>query len=55
LELGSWQRLGGQGYDAVSAACARAAGVERLLTFNARHFRRLAGRGPAVVVPDEPE
>jgi predicted nucleic acid-binding protein len=42
---------GGQVYDAVIDACARAAGVETLLTFNARHFQRLAGRGLAVVVP----
>ena len=45
---------GGQAYDAVIAACARAAGVETLLTFNARHFQRLADRGLAVVVPGEP-
>ena len=44
---------GGQTYDAVVAACARAAGVETLLTFNARHFRRLAGSELAVVVPGE--
>ena len=43
--------LGGQTYDAVIAACARAAGAETLLTFNERHFRRFAGQGMEIVVP----
>jgi predicted nucleic acid-binding protein len=42
---------GGQTYDAVIAACARAAGVSTLLTFNERHFLPLAWPGLAVVVP----
>jgi hypothetical protein len=32
---------GGQIYDAVIVACARSAGVETILTFNARHFLHL--------------
>jgi predicted nucleic acid-binding protein len=42
---------GGQIYDAVIAACARAANVTTLLTFNERHFRRYADQGLAIVVP----
>lgn len=42
---------GGQTYDAVIAACARAANVSTLLTFNERHFRRHADQGLAIVVP----
>ena len=42
---------GGQAYDAVIAACARAAGAEALLTFNARHFVGLVERDLRVVVP----
>jgi predicted nucleic acid-binding protein len=45
--------VGGQTYDAVIAACARAARVETLLTFNYRHFQRLASAGLTVVVPSE--
>lgn len=44
---------GGQTYDAVVAACARGAGVDALLTFNARHFRQLVDGNMAVVVPGE--
>ena len=42
---------GGQVYDAVIAACARAANVSTLLTFNQRHFDRFAGNDLAIVVP----
>jgi predicted nucleic acid-binding protein len=42
---------GGPVYDAVIAACARAANVSTLLTFNERHFLRFAGDGLAIVVP----
>jgi len=45
---------GGQTYDAVIATCARLAGADTLLTFNARHFRWLAHPGLTVVVPGEP-
>lgn len=44
---------GGQSYDLVIAECARHAGVQALLTFNARHFRRLVGRTIETVVPGE--
>ncbi len=44
---------GGQTYDAVIAACARGASVDTLLTFNERHFKRLAGDGVKIVVPGE--
>ena len=46
--------LGGTTYDMVIAQCARTAKVEVLLTFNARHFERLADDNLAVVVPAEP-
>jgi predicted nucleic acid-binding protein len=42
---------GGRIYDAVIAACARAAGVDVLLTFNERHFAPFADERLAVVVP----
>lgn len=42
---------GGQVYDSLIAACARAAGVDALLTFNARHFERHAGPDLSIVVP----
>jgi predicted nucleic acid-binding protein len=42
---------GGPIYDAVIAACARAANASTLLTFNERHFARFAGDGLAIVVP----
>lgn len=46
---------GGQAYDAVIAACAGSAGVDALLTFNERHFRRIVEAGTSVVVPpDQP-
>lgn len=44
---------GGQTYDLVIAACAKASAVENLLTFNLRHFQRFADRRLAVVVPGE--
>lgn len=45
--------VGGQLYDLVIAECARQAGVKALLTFNARHLRRLADRTVDIVVPGE--
>jgi predicted nucleic acid-binding protein len=42
---------GGTIYDAVIMACAEAARVDTLLTFNARHFERLSAPGIAIVVP----
>jgi predicted nucleic acid-binding protein len=45
--------IGGQVYDLVIAECARQAGVDALLTFNARHFRRLADRAIDIVIPGE--
>jgi len=42
---------GGQVYDAVIARTAKRAGASALLTFNERHFRRLAPEGVEVVVP----
>jgi predicted nucleic acid-binding protein len=42
---------GGRLYDAVIVACARAARVDALLTFNDRHFAPLAQQGPQIVVP----
>lgn len=42
---------GGRIYDAVIAACARAGGVETLLTFNERHFAPFGGENLAIVVP----
>jgi predicted nucleic acid-binding protein len=44
---------GGQTYDAVIAACVLKVEARALLTFNADHFRFLAERGMAVVVPGE--
>lgn len=41
---------GGRSYDAVIGACASAAGVDALLTFNARHFDP-PPQGVAVVEP----
>ena len=43
--------IGGQVYDAAIVACARLAGVEIILTFNERHFRRFEGDGLTVQVP----
>jgi predicted nucleic acid-binding protein len=43
--------FGGRIYDAVIAACARAAGVDTILTFNERHFRQFAGDGLTITVP----
>ena len=40
-------------YDLVIAECARAAGADSLLTFNARHFHRVADDAFSVVVPDQ--
>lgn len=42
---------GGRIYDAIIAACARAANVDTVLTFNERHFRQFAGAGLTIVVP----
>lgn len=42
---------GGVIHDAHIAACVRAAGASRLVTFNARHFARLDLGGAALVVP----
>jgi predicted nucleic acid-binding protein len=44
---------GGQIYDAVLAACARGAGVDAFLTFNARHFERFKSPGFEIVVPGQ--
>jgi len=35
--------IGGQVYDASIVACARLAGVDVIVTFNERHFRRFEG------------
>jgi predicted nucleic acid-binding protein len=43
--------VGGQTHDAVIVACARAARVDTLLTFNLRHFQRMAGDELTVAVP----
>ena len=43
--------IGGQVYDAAIVACARLAGVDFLLTFNERHFRRFEGDGLTIEVP----
>jgi toxin FitB len=43
--------IGGQVYDAAIVACARQAGVEVILTFNERHFRRFEGNGLMIEVP----
>jgi predicted nucleic acid-binding protein len=43
---------GGRIYDEVILACAASADVDVLLTFNARHFRSIAGDSIKVVVPD---
>lgn len=43
--------LGGRVYDALIVACAVEAGVEVLLTFNARHFADLAPSSLRIVVP----
>jgi predicted nucleic acid-binding protein len=42
---------GGRIYDAVIVACARAARVDALLTFNERQLQPLAGGGMKIVVP----
>ncbi len=42
---------GGRVYDAIIIACALAAGVDTLLTFNERQFRALAPQGLTIVVP----
>lgn len=42
---------GGRVYDAVIAACARAAHVGIILTFNVRHFASFAGEDLAIVAP----
>ena len=45
---------GGQVYDFLIAECARRAGVDTLLTFNSRHFLRLADSGVRITVPGNP-
>ena len=50
-EMANDRTLGGQVYDAAIVACARQAGVEVILTFNERHFRRFEGGGLTVEVP----
>jgi predicted nucleic acid-binding protein len=44
---------GGTIYDAIFIACARKADVDVVLTFNRRHFDRLAANDMTVVVPQE--
>lgn len=44
---------GGRIYDALIVACARLAGADTLLTFNARHFASFASPNLRVVVPTE--
>ncbi len=44
---------GGRSYDGVIVACARKAGVEVVLTFNASHFEPFAKKGLQIVVPGE--
>ena len=46
---------GGATYDAEIAASARAAGAQRLLTLNARHFERLGSEGLEIVDPSAPD
>lgn len=38
-------------YDAAIVACAKAAGVDQIVTFNEVHFRPLAGAELTVLVP----
>jgi predicted nucleic acid-binding protein len=45
--------VGGQTYDAVIVACARASRADTLLTFNVRHFQRIAPEELKIVVPNE--
>ena len=44
---------GGAIYDAVIVECALAAEVDTILTFNDRHFRRLAREPLRIAVPGE--
>ncbi len=46
---------GGQIYDAVIAACAMTAGIDTLVTLNARHFNRFAGPTLEIAVPGAKE
>jgi predicted nucleic acid-binding protein len=43
--------VAGQIYDALVAECARRAGVDVLLTFNERHFRRVLDQAVSLIVP----
>jgi predicted nucleic acid-binding protein len=43
--------VAGQIYDALVAECARTAGVEALITFNERHFRRVLDQAVSLIVP----
>jgi predicted nucleic acid-binding protein len=43
--------IGGAMYDALLARCAQPAGVDVILTFNERHFRRFASPTLQIVVP----
>jgi predicted nucleic acid-binding protein len=45
------ETVGGQVFDAAIVACARLAGVDVILTFNERHFRRFEGDGLEIEVP----
>ena len=49
--LASAGTIGGQVYDASIVTRARLAGVDVLLTFNEKHFRRFEGDGLTVEVP----
>jgi predicted nucleic acid-binding protein len=42
MKLGREGVWGGQAYDALHLRCAEKAGVDRIYTFNARHFEQLA-------------
>jgi predicted nucleic acid-binding protein len=50
-DLATAGTIGGQVYDASIVECARLAGVDVLLTFNERHFRRFEGNGLTIEVP----
>lgn len=45
--------VGGAMHDAVIYACAEAAGAAAVLTFNERHFRRIALAGVNLIVPGD--
>lgn len=50
-ELGRHSVAGGTSYDGLIVACARKGGAKRILTFNRKHFERLAVEGIEIVVP----